>query len=197
MTTIDRFDPFNNRQCRDVRNALSEAFKEVLAQKKMQPVRRIAGFFLDEGLPPVVRAYVDRRLADYEQVLADIQECRAEDPLDVAVLIWNRRLFFETHEYLEPSWMAAEGDEKRLLQAFIRAAGAYVHLEQGNLAGARRIADKALDVLESQQDRLAAHVDPRLLLDKLKRLDPVPPIFTTVPIQPASRKRRTGEGESG
>ena len=178
MTAIDRFDPFNNRLCRNVRNALSEGFKETLEQKRMQPVRRIAEYGIDEGLPPVVREYVDRRLTAYKQVLADIQECRAEDPLHVAMLIWNRRLFFETHEYLEPSWMAAAGDEKRLLQAFIRAAGAYVHLEQGNLTGARRIADKALAVLESHQDRLAAHVDPELLLDKLRRLDPVPPTFT-------------------
>ena len=178
MATIDRFDPFNNRHCRNVRNALSEGFKDTLEQKRMQPVLRIAKLFMDEGLSPIVTEYVDERLTAYEQVLADIRKCQAEEPLHVAMLIWNRRLFFETHEYLEPSWMAATGDEKRLLQAFIRAAGAYVHLEQGNLIGARRIADKALAVLESQQDRLAAYIDPELLLDKLRRLDPVPPIFT-------------------
>ena len=178
MTAIDRFDPFNNRLCRNVRNALSEGFKDTLEQKRVQPVRRIAGLFTDEGLPPIVSEYVDKRLAAYEQVLADIQKCQAEDPLHVAMLIWNRRLYFETHEYLEPPWMAATGDEKRLLQAFIRAAGAYVHLEQGNLIGARRIADKALAVLENHPDRLAAHIDPERLLDKLRRLDPVPPTFT-------------------
>lgn len=178
MTAIDRFDPFNNRLCRNVRNALSEGFKDALEQKKMLPVIRIAESFIDEELPPAVGQYIDRRLAAYEQVLADIQERRAGDPLYVAMLIWNRRLYFETHEYLEPFWMAATGDEKRLLQAFIRAAGAYVHLEQGNLTSARRIADKAITVLENQQDRLTAHFDPELLLDKLRRLDPAPPVFT-------------------
>jgi len=177
MMEIDRFDPFANRQCRDVRNALSEGFKDALDQRKMQPVRRIAVFFQDEELPPVVRTYIDKRLAAYEQVLADIRKVQAPDPLDVAVLIWNRRLFFETHEYLEQFWMAAAGDEKRLLQALIRAAGAYVHLEQGNLAGARRIADKAIAGLERLKDRLAPHADPHLLLDKLRRLDPTPPTF--------------------
>ena len=65
-----------------------------------------------------------------------------------------------------------------MLQAIIRAAGVYVHLEQGNLIGARRIADKSLAVLERLQDRLAPYANPQLLLDKLKNLDPVPPILS-------------------
>lgn len=183
MIESERFDPFNNRLCRNVRNALSEAFKEVLDQKEMMPVQRIAGFFLDDASPAFVRAYIDNRLAAYEGVLAGIRELGLDDPLDVAMLIWDRRLFFETHEFLEQHWMTADGDEKKLLQAIIRAAGAYVHLEQGNLTGARRIADKALAVLELQQDRLAPHADPQLLLDKLRRLDPVPPTLAGTAIR--------------
>lgn len=175
MIEIDRFDPFNNRLCRNVRNALSENFKKVLEQNKMQPVRRVAGFFLNDPLPGCVRAYIDQRLAAYEQVLADVRNRQLEEPLDIAVAIWDRRLFFETHEYLEPHWMTAGGEDKKLLQAIIRAAGAYVHLEQGNLTGAKRIAAKAVAVLESHQDRLSPYADPRLLLATLRSLDPVPP----------------------
>jgi hypothetical protein len=177
MIEIERFDPFNNRLCRNVRNALSENFKKVLEQKEMQPVRRVAGFFLNDPLPPCVRTYIDQRLAAYEQVLADVRNRELEDPLDIAVAIWDRRLFFETHEYLETHWMTAEGDEKKLLQAIIRAAGAYVHLEQGNINGAKRIAAKAVAVLERHQDRLAPFADPRLLLEKLRSLDPEPPML--------------------
>jgi hypothetical protein len=177
MTAIERFDPFNNRLCRNVRNALSEGFLKVLEQKEMQPVRRIAGFFLDDDLPAVVRAYIDQRLSAYEQALATVKKCRTDEPMDVAVRVWNHRLFFETHEYLEQFWMTAEGEEKQLLQALIRAAGAYVHIEQANLTGARRIADKALAVLEEQADRLALYFDPQLLLNKLRTLDPEPPVF--------------------
>ena len=178
MAAIERFDPFNNRLCRNVRNGLSEGFKDALELNDVEPVRRIAALFMQETLPEVVRAYIDGRLCAYAAVLAELHEARVDDPLDVAVRIWNRRLFFETHEYLEPFWMAAKGDEKTLLQALIRAAGAYVHLEQGNRTGARRIADRALAVLEKQTDRLAPHIDPQLLLDKLRRLDPEPPVFT-------------------
>ncbi|MCB2147062.1 MAG: DUF309 domain-containing protein [Deltaproteobacteria bacterium] len=175
MIEIERFDPFNNRLCRNVRNALSESFKKVLEQKEMEPVRRAAGFFLDDPLPACVRTYIDQRLAAYEQVLADVRNRQLDEPLDIAVAIWDRRLFFETHEYLEPHWMTADGEDKMLLQAIIRAAGAYVHLEQGNLTGAKRIAAKAEAFLEAHQDRLSPYADPRLLLAKLKSLDPIPP----------------------
>ena len=82
MAQLERFDPFNNRLCRNVRNALSEGFKDAFA---------------------------------------------------------------------------------------------YVHLEQGNLSGAKRIADKAVSALEVHQDRLSPYADPQLLLAKLKALDPLPP----------------------
>lgn len=175
MSEIDRFDPFNSRLCRNVRNALCEGFKDALEEGALQPVHRTANFFLDGDLPDVVRAYIDKRLTAYEGVLADLQDCPADDPLDIAPRIWNRRLFFETHEYLEPFWMAAEGDGKRLLQALIRAAGAYVHLEQGNRSAARRIAAKALQGIEQHRQRLTPYFDPQLLMDKLRSLDPDPP----------------------
>lgn len=175
MKTIDRFDPFNNRVCRNVRNALSEGFKDGLEKRDLQPVRRMAAFFLKEPLPTFVTAYIDRRLAAYEAVLSDLSARALEAPLDIAVSIWDHRLFFEAHEYLEPYWMAATGDERRLYQAMIRAAGTYVHLEQGNLTAARRIAGKAIDGLARTKDRLAPHADPQSLLDKLETLDPEPP----------------------
>ena len=190
MIDIDRFDPFNNRLCRNVRNALSENFKKALELKKMQPVRRVAAFFLNDPVPPCVRRYIDHRLAAYEQVLANVRDHQLDHPLDMAVAIWDQHLFFETHEYLEPHWMTADGDEKKLLQAIIRAAGAYVHLEQGNLTGAKRIAAKAVAVLEVHQDRLAPYADPRLLLAKLRALDPTPPMLAGT-AGPTNRSMRT------
>ena len=190
MIDSERFDPFNNRLCRNVRNALSENFKKVLEQNKMQPARRVADFFLNDSLPPCVRAYIGQRLAAYEQVLANVRDHQLDHPLDVAVAIWDQALFFETHEYLEQHWLTADGDEKKLLQAIIRAAGAYVHLEQGNLTGARRIAAKAAAVLENHQDRLAPYADPSLLLAKLRSLDPKPPMLAGT-ARPASRATPT------
>ena len=175
MNDTKRFDPFNKRLCRNVRNALSEDFKSTLETKDMSSVQRIAGFFLDEPQPNHVRAYIENRLALYEKVIAEVRDRRIENPLEVAMVLWDHCLFFETHEYLETFWMEAAGDEKALFQAVIRAAGTYVHLEQGNLVGARRISKKALSVLEEKQGLLEGHADAKLLLRKLKALDPDPP----------------------
>ena len=175
MTQIDRFDPFNDRLCRDVRNALSEAFITALDQADLKPVRRAAGIFLEETPPEAVKAYIDDRLAAYTGVLTELRRRPSDDPLEVAFRIWDGRLFFETHEYLEQFWMGAEGERKKLFQAVIRAAGTYVHLEQGNRKGAARIAAKAIDALDCQQERLSPYIDAHLLLEKLRSLDPVPP----------------------
>lgn len=185
MSPIERFDPFNDRLCRNVRNALSEAFKSAVEEKDLHPVGCVAQLFFDQTLPACVSDYIHQRVATYEAVLAELDAKAITDPLDIALVIWHRRLFFETHEFLEPYWLVASGDEKRLLQALIRAAGMYVHLEQGNLAAAKRIAAKAIDGLARGTDRLANHTDPQCLLEKLKTLDPVPPM----PSGPAGRAR--------
>ena len=93
MTDIQRFDPFNNRLCRNVRNALSEGFKEALDKQEMQPVQRMAGFFLDDLTPSVVRAYIEKRLTAYAQVLTNIRDQRLEAPMAIAIRIWDHGLF--------------------------------------------------------------------------------------------------------
>ncbi len=175
MNELSRFDPFNNRLCRDVRNALSKGFNNTVDKREMEPVRRIADFFLDDPQPEHISTYIEKRLAAYEMVLTKIFDRCLEHPLNIAMVIWDHELFFETHEYLEPFWMESDGNMKKLYQAVIRAAGTYVHIEQGNLTGARRIADKALSELMVQKDQLSLYADPQLLLPKLKVLDPVPP----------------------
>jgi hypothetical protein len=175
MSQTIRFDPFNSRLCRNVRNALCEGFKSALSVKELQPVKRVAGFFREEPQPAHVRTYIDDRLEAYEKVLTEVIDLRLEHPLDIAMKIWDCRLFFETHEYLETFWLGAKGEEKALLQALIRAAGTYVHLEQGNQTGAKRISSKAIPVLKEKRSLLDGHADAELLLTKLNALDPEPP----------------------
>ncbi len=175
MNRTDRFDPFNSRLCRNVRNALSEGFRKALAQGRILPVQRIAETLAEDRLPGCVTTYLDNRMNLYRQTLADVRARRLDQPLAVALTIWDRGLFFEMHEYLEPYWMAATGDEKNFLQALIRAAGAYVHLEQGKFPAAKRLAGKAVTVLDSHPDRLAPFTSPEILSSALRSLDPAPP----------------------
>lgn len=185
---MERFDPFNNRLCRNVRNALSEAFKLAIKENDLQPVDHVADLFRQETLPAQVIGYIQQRIAAYEAVLSKLNAQAPADPLTIALVIWDQRLFFETHEYLEPYWLVASGDEKRLLQALIRFAGTYVHLEQGNLSAAKRISVKAAHGLSKVKGRLALYADPQRLLDKLATLDPVPPTLsgTADPVQSTS-----------
>lgn len=175
MVVTLHFDPFNNRLCRDVRNALAVGFIDALNQRVLAPVRRAVDGLLEQSLPAYVADYIRRRWEAYNGIFTDVTGRDLKDPLDIAFCIWDRHLFFETHEFLEPYWMRAVGEEKKLLQALIRAAGTYVHLEQGNLKSADRIALKAIQGLQPHRARLAVHTDPDLLLDKLRRLDPLPP----------------------
>jgi hypothetical protein len=185
MNRADRFDPFNSRLCRNVRNALSESFRKALAQRQILPVQRVAEALSEERLPESVIAYLDHRMDLYRQTLADVRTRQLDPPLAIALAIWDRGLFFEMHEYLEPYWMAARGDEKRFLQALIRAAGAYVHLERGKVDAARRLAGKAASVLEICPERLAPFTSPRILTRALRSLDPVPPTLSgAVPTGP-------------
>jgi predicted metal-dependent hydrolase len=66
-----------------------------------------------------------------------------------AIARFNARDFFACHETLEPLWLAATGDERTFLHAFIQLAVALHHHQHGNLKGARSVAQRALQKLNS------------------------------------------------
>ena len=71
---------------------------------------------------------------------------------------FNEERFFAAHEALEVAWKQAEGAERLLLQGLIQAAAALLHVERGNLRGARSVYAKAcakLDPLPSELMGLA------------------------------------------
>lgn len=80
--------------------------------------------------------------------------------LHKAALLFDRRLFFEVHEVLEPVWLAETGDTKVFLQGLIQVAVAFYHLERGNLDGARS-----------------------LLAEGVKKLVPYRPVFLGVELE--------------
>ena len=91
---------------------------------------------------------------------------------------WNQELFFEVHELLERIWQQAAGDEHQALKGLIQAAGVYVHLEYNHQAAARKLAVKSSDRILKYADRLSFIANLNLLLEKLKTLDPPPPLLT-------------------
>ena len=49
--------------------------------------------------------------------------------------LYNRGLFFETHEVLEVVWLLEEGEDKPFLQGLIKIAAAFVHYQKGTYQG--------------------------------------------------------------
>ena len=161
-----QFDPFRDRLSRDIRNDLSESLLTCLRDGLSTAARAVAERYLASPIEPCHRAYINDRLERYERFLALVRG--ESDPLRQGFVLWELGLYFEVHEILEQAWLRAEGTEKELLQALIRAAGVRIKRECGFEAAAAKMAAKALPVLTAHRQRLAAYIDPDPLLSLLE-----------------------------
>ncbi len=173
------FDPFQDRLCRDIRNELSESLMEMINNAGIDVLSSVVEKYKAENIEPFMRDYIDDRLTRYRKVFKQIKLSRiqTDETYDIALLLWNQELFFEFHEWLEKKWLAADGTEKIILQALIRAAGTYVHLEHGRREGAKKMASKAVNSLVQYKAMVPAIFKVEVLVAKLKALDPIPPKF--------------------
>ncbi len=169
-----RFEPFEDRLSRDIRNQLSAALPRALAQNDLAPVRGIAARYLQQGLAPHYVAYIETRLAGYAKALEMIARSGAGDALSKALVLWDLNLFFEVHEILEEAWHGARGTEKEILQAMIRAAGFYIKGEYGYLEAGAKMAGRAVAALEKNRQGCTGF-DVDTLLTSLRNLDQIPP----------------------
>lgn len=78
-----------------------------------------------------------------------IQPCRVIEimPMPAEYLrgieLFNRGLYFECHETLEPLWQAAQGEQRIFLHALIQTAVALHHQQRGNHRGAHSLWQRA------------------------------------------------------
>lgn len=172
--TPPRFEPFQDRLSRDIRNELSAALPLALAQHDLAPVRSVAARYLQQGLAAPYVAYIEARLAGYAEALAIIGRTKVEDALNQALVLWDLGLFFEVHEILEQAWHGAQGADKEILQALIRAAGFYIKGEYGYFEAGAKMAARAVAALEKNRQGCPGF-DLDRLLESLRKLDPVPP----------------------
>jgi uncharacterized protein len=176
------FQPFTDRLSRDIRNDLSKSLVTVIYDQSLDPARKIAGNYLQANPAPVYRDYINDRLSRYQRVLEIIGD-RTNDPLFIALVLWDEQLFFEVHEILEHAWLKTKGEEKLFLQAMIRSAGVYVKRDAGYADVAARLCLKALPVLENNRHRLAPYTDPERLIQALRHGNAPPPLLLTKRIQ--------------
>ena len=175
IKTPNRFDPFTDRTARDIRNTLSESFTAALAAGDPGKYLIEARNWREQNTAALHADYITDRLRRYDRVFDAIREDGIDDPLQQALVIWNRGLFFEFHDHLEGVWKSATGDQKQALKGLIKAAGVYIHLEHHHLQPAQSLALKAYRLLRNYAHCLAFIDNHKTLLEKLKSADPEPP----------------------
>jgi hypothetical protein len=173
------FSPFENRLCRDIRNRLSQSFLAAIGEKSMDPVRKTVLALEQQTLAPWHTAYIDNRLTRYQTILT--LESLPTDRFTTACLLWDQALFFECHEWLEPFWIQAKGNEKKLIQALIRAAATYVLLEAGRKSGAKKSAQKALAFLSANTSIIPPIFKSASLILALRSLETPAPKLLSAP----------------
>jgi hypothetical protein len=85
-----------------------------------------------------------------------------------AVRLFNCQRYWETHEVLEGVWRKAQGEERRLLQALILLAAAYVHTQKGRDRVALGILTRAQKLLQDIKMRVP-EVDLVTLREAVRR----------------------------
>jgi uncharacterized protein len=175
--TNQLFNPFEDRQSRDIRNDMSEGFAEAVETGNPDKLIGIVEYYRQQPLADYYRNYLEDRYARYKQALKSIRDT-ITDPIHRGLVLWNLGLLFEVHEVLEHAWYVAEGNMKLTLQALIRAAGVYIKREYGYNDSADRIAAKAIPVLEANRDILEIYFRIEELTFALKTQEVLPPVLT-------------------
>lgn len=165
------FDPFENRLARDIRNQLSSALIASLDAGDPEPFRSVARDYLNRGVDPSYREYIEDRFNRYEQVFAEIFEQQIEDPFVQTVLLWNKGLLFEVHERLESFWRDLPPETRKAVKGIIQATAAYIHKQYGHDRAARALAGKAARLLKSHGKFLPAAIKVDEAAERLERLD--------------------------
>lgn len=149
----------------------------MLDQLDTGAVQEVADRYLSQDIKPFYKEYITDRIVRYQKVLEVVRKGAIADVFQRALVLWDQNLFFEVHEVLEHAWHKATGDEKKILQAMIRAAGVYIKREYGYTEAAQKMANRALPVLMEEQNYLARYFDPARLIEALQNLELEPPLL--------------------
>lgn len=172
-----RFDPFNDRRSRDLRNTLSEQFVEVVLRNDVQAFRLLCDHWVAVDLGGVYREYLDARLERYRRAFDQLEQGDIRAPLRQAMVLWNVGLYFEVHEILETIWHPAEEPLRSALKGLIQAAGMHIHLLWGHQGAAEKLARKAHKHLSANREGAAFITNLDELLEGLEKVDPQPPVL--------------------
>jgi hypothetical protein len=172
-----RFDPFNDRRSRDLRNTLSEQIVDVVLRNDVQAFRLLCEHWEAVGLEGIYRDYLEDRLKRYRRAFEQLEQDDVRAPLRQALVLWNVGLYFEVHEILETIWHPAEEPLRSAIKGLIQAAGMYIHLLCGHQSAAEKLAQKAHKHLSANREGAAFIANLNDLLNHLAHVDPEPPVL--------------------
>lgn len=66
--------------------------------------------------------------------------------------LFNRKLFFETHEELETAWRDENGKIRELYQGILQVAVVYLHITRRNYDGALKVYDRCIKWIANWPD---------------------------------------------
>jgi len=187
-----KFDPFENRLCRDVRNHLGHCLVQAITNRETSRFDHEADAYLSNAPQDHIKAYITHRSQSLKKVLARMERLKVEprDFFCIAMILWNLELFFEFHEWLEQKWLTATGDDRKALQALVLSAVVYEQMTYGRTGPAKKTAVRALSLLNQYGHLISDRLDTQQLIPPLTVLDPVPPKFNLPGrIRPHSMRR--------
>ena len=152
--STSKFDPYESRPARQIRNRLSTAFVRAIQNGDFEGLLSAGERICPPESGRVYCAFVNGRMNRYRRAFDAIRAQRADDPLHQAVLLWNEGLFFEVHEILESIWNNEQRWRKDALRGWIQAAGVYIHRQRGADRAADRLADRAVAHLAPNRENL-------------------------------------------
>jgi hypothetical protein len=170
-----RFDPFEDRISRDIRNSLSKAFSEALAQMEQSGYRDVTDNWCAKNPSEIYLKYIQNRVPRYDRVFKQIKASHLDDALLQCLVIWNNELFFEVHDHLEGIWIQATGDKRQALKGLIKASGVYIHNEYGRQQAVKNLSIKSHNLIRQYSHSLTFITNLDVLAQKLIARDPIPP----------------------
>ncbi len=174
-----KFNPFENRFCRDVRNSLGQAFIKAIEERDVNPFQAITDSYSAASLEAPVEAYIQYRIHCLKNILDHLRIYPAYHNhfFLIAALFWNFELFFEFHEWIEKKWKLAQGNTKKALQALILSAVVYEHLQYGRKTSAKKIASKACRLFQQYASDIPDFFDADMFIISLTQLSTPAPKF--------------------
>ena len=73
-----------------------------------------------------------------------------QDPLYIALNLFNSHQWYEAHDAFEEIWNTVDGDERQVIQGILQVSVSQFHLSKGNLNGATILLGEGLGRIKSR-----------------------------------------------